>query len=446
MCETSVAGSDVDIAAMSDVEVLDLLRRVERQRAALDAVAVRALARMAELRPDRDAGGHRFAGAEVGAALMWTPAQASSRVAVATRLVTRFPNTVRALEAGVVDLPKATFLADLTSTMDDEHAADLERWILGRTEHKTIERWRQALRAKKDRLDPAGADRRREQRRRERRVDLHAADDGMAHLDIYDTGERMRAVYLVLDRMARTARAQGSTEPLGALRADALFDVVFGVGSQRAVTVELQVAVPYTVLLGANIGGVLDGCGPVPNIAIKELITDYGVSWRRVVTDPVGRVLEVSQRRHPGADLARHIRLRDRTCRFPGCHRPAVSCELDHTVEHSRGGVTEHGNLACLCLLHHKVKDQPGWSARQPEPGRLVWTTPTGERHTVTQDPLIHFDDQTPRVADELPSLGVVTGGSFIGGGVQVPRPRGGSVPRCVSDPRSAASAELAPF
>jgi len=244
MCETSVVGSDLDIASMGAVEALDVLRRIERQRAASDAVAVRVLARMAELRPDRDAGGHRFAGAEVGAALNWTPAQAASRVAVAARLVTRLPDTVRALADGVIDLPKATFLADVTSTMDDEPAAELERWILDRVEHKTIERWRQALRGKKDRLDPAGADRRRERRRLERRVDVYAADDGMAHLDVYDTGERMRAVYLVLDRMARTARAQGSTEPLGALRADALFDVVFGVGSQRAVTVELQVAVP----------------------------------------------------------------------------------------------------------------------------------------------------------------------------------------------------------
>ncbi|HVK22479.1 MAG TPA: DUF222 domain-containing protein [Actinokineospora sp.] len=420
MCNLDSPGSDLDIAAMGDVEVLDLLRRVERQRATLDAVAVRALARMAELRPDRDAGGHRFAGAEVGAALTWTPAQAASRVAVAARLVTRFPDTVRALEAGVVDLPKATFLADVTSTMDDDHATELEQWILARAEHKTIERWRQALRAKKDRLDPAGADRRREQRRRERRVDLYATDDGMAHLDIYDTGERLRAIHLVLDRMARTARAQGSTEPLGALRADALFDVVFGVGSQRAVSVELQVAVPYTVLLGAHVGGVLEGYGSVPNIAIKELITDHGTTWRRVITDPVGKVLEVSQRRHPGADLSRHIRLRDRTCRFPGCHRPATSCELDHTIEHSRGGMTEHGNLASLCPLHHKVKDQPGWAVRQPHPGRLVWTTPTGEQHTVTQDPLVHFEDQPPRA--EV-----------------------GSALACIPEPRSALP-ELAPF
>ncbi|MGH3860158.1 DUF222 domain-containing protein, partial [Actinokineospora sp.] len=95
------------VAGMSDVEVLDLLRDLEREQAALDAVKVRALARMAALRPDRDAGGHRFAGAEVGAALTWTPSRAATEVARAARLATLFPSTVDALAAGRIDLARA---------------------------------------------------------------------------------------------------------------------------------------------------------------------------------------------------------------------------------------------------------------------------------------------------------------------------------------------------
>jgi len=406
MCTSGSLGSELDAAvvgdieSMSDVQALEVLRRAERIRAGADAVAVRAMARMAALRPDRDGGGHRFAGAEVGAELRWTPAQAASRVATADRLVRSFPATVAALAEGRIDLPRAAFLAEVTSTLDTDKASEVEAWILARGEDKTIAGWRQALRAKKDRVDPVGADRRREQRRAERRVELSPADDGMAYLEVYDTAERMRAVWLVLDRMARTARANGAGESLGALRADALFDVVFGIGSQRAITVELQVAVPFTVLLGAHVGGTLDGYGPIPNLAIKELITNRGASWRRIITDPMGKVLEVSQRRHPGADLARHIRLRDRTCRFVGCHRPAVSCELDHTIEHARGGPTSERNLACLCSLHHKLKDQPGWALRQSRPGDFLWTTPTGRRLAVTPDPFVEFDD-TPVSAPE---------------------------------------------
>ncbi|MBC6451756.1 DUF222 domain-containing protein, partial [Actinokineospora xionganensis] len=158
------------IAGMSDVETLDLLRDLERRQAALDAAKVRALARMARLRPDRDAGGHRFAGAEVGAALAWTPARAATEVARAARLSTLFPSTVDALAAGRIDLARAGALVEITATLSDEHAREVEAWILARYEHKTIVGWRQALRAKKDRIDPDGAARRREQRRRERRV------------------------------------------------------------------------------------------------------------------------------------------------------------------------------------------------------------------------------------------------------------------------------------
>jgi hypothetical protein len=400
------------IAEMSDIETLDLLRELERRQATLDAAKVRALAHMARLRPDRDAGGHRFAGAEVGAALVWTPTQAATQVAYAARLSTLFPSTVDALAAGRIDLARAHALAEITATLSDEHAHQVEAWILARAEHKTITGWRQALRAKKDRIDPDGAERRREQRRRDRRVELYAAEDGMAHLDIYDTGERLRAVYLVVDKMARTMRAGGAAEPLDILRADALHDLVVN-GGGRGVTVELQVAVPYTVLLGANLGGTLNGYGPVPNIAIRELITTHDTSWRRILTDPVGKVLEAGTRRHPGADLTRHIRLRDQTCRFPGCHRAAVSCELDHTIPHSHGGSTSAPNLGCLCKLHHKLKDQPGWRLRQTRPGLFVWTTPTGERHAVEQQPLIDYDTPPPRAPGPRPPVAVAEPAPF---------------------------------
>ncbi|HVK22645.1 MAG TPA: DUF222 domain-containing protein [Actinokineospora sp.] len=313
-----------------------------------------------------------------------------------------FPSTVDALADGRIDLPRAHALAEITTTLTDDHAREVETWILARAEHKTLDQWRQALRAKKDRIDPEGADRRREQRRVERRVDLYAAEDGMAHLDIYDTGERLRAVYLIVDKMARTMRANGASDPLDTLRADALHDIVVN-GGGRGVTVELQVAVPYSVLLGAHVGGTLHGYGGVPNIAVKELITTHDTTWRRIITDPVGKVLEVSARRHPGTDLARHIRLRDLTCRFPGCHRPAAACELDHTTPHSHGGTTSAANLGCLCPAHHKLKDQPDWQLKQTRPGLFVWTTPTGQTHVVDQESLVDYDIPQPNIPQPRP-------------------------------------------
>jgi hypothetical protein len=78
------------------------------------------------------------------------------------------------------------------------------------------------------------------------------------------------------------------------------------------------------------------------------------------------------------------IEIRDRTCSFPGCRRPARQCDLDHTRAYDRGGRSCECNLAPLCRLHHKIKQARGWRLTQPEPGVLQWTTPSGWRYTVT--------------------------------------------------------------
>ena len=90
-------------------------------------------------------------------------------------------------------------------------------------------------------------------------------------------------------------------------------------------------------------------------------------------------------RRHPRADLDRHVRTRDRRCRFPGCTRPAFAADLDHTRDWGCGGLSLAENLGALCRHHHRLKHDPdaGWSLTQPTPGHFVWISPQGARHTV---------------------------------------------------------------
>jgi hypothetical protein len=58
----------------------------------------------------------------------------------------------------------------------------------------------------------------------------------------------------------------------------------------------------------------------------------------------------------PSQALTDFVRCRDLTCRFPGCDRPAVRCDVDHTIPHAHGGPTHASNLKCLCRLHHLIK------------------------------------------------------------------------------------------
>ncbi|WP_246168662.1 HNH endonuclease [Arthrobacter luteolus] len=55
--------------------------------------------------------------------------------------------------------------------------------------------------------------------------------------------------------------------------------------------------------------------------------------------------------------------------------------EIDHTTPWARGGPTEHSNLEHLCPKHHRFKTLGHWKARQPEPGSIEWTSPTGRAY-----------------------------------------------------------------
>jgi len=93
--------------------------------------------------------------------------------------------------------------------------------------------------------------------------------------------------------------------------------------------------------------------------------------------------------RHPTADEAAFIRSRDRTCRAPHCRRPAAACDIDHALEHHRGGPSHRGNCRCLCRRHHTLRHAPGVRVtdQQTTRGRVTtWTLPDGRTYHVTRD------------------------------------------------------------
>ena len=85
--------------------------------------------------------------------------------------------------------------------------------------------------------------------------------------------------------------------------------------------------------------------------------------------------------------LADHVRVRDRNCVGPGCTRPARRSDLDHTLEHGRGGQTVQANIGPACARHHADKDR-GWTLSQPEPGSFRWLSPLGRPYRTRGEPV----------------------------------------------------------
>ena len=96
----------------------------------------------------------------------------------------------------------------------------------------------------------------------------------------------------------------------------------------------------------------------------------------------------------PGYDIPDRIReqiiLRDQTCVFPWCTRPARGCDIDHVVAYDHDaaaedrpqpGPTSSHNLAALCRFHHRLKTHTAWRYRVAGPGAYEWTSPHGHHY-----------------------------------------------------------------
>ncbi|MDR3202178.1 MAG: HNH endonuclease, partial [Bifidobacteriaceae bacterium] len=90
----------------------------------------------------------------------------------------------------------------------------------------------------------------------------------------------------------------------------------------------------------------------------------------------------------PPDSLAELVRVRDQTCRWPGCTVPAADAEIDHIVPFSRHRPaalqTTAANLQTLCKAHHLAKHNDGWTVqRDSTTGITTWTAPGGRQHHV---------------------------------------------------------------
>jgi 5-methylcytosine-specific restriction endonuclease McrA len=88
--------------------------------------------------------------------------------------------------------------------------------------------------------------------------------------------------------------------------------------------------------------------------------------------------------------IREQIQLRDRTCVFPFCSRPARGCDIDHVIPYDHDteaegrpqpGPTRTDNLACLCRFHHRLKTHSAWRYAMVENGVFEWTSPHGHRY-----------------------------------------------------------------
>ncbi|TDX81567.1 uncharacterized protein DUF222 [Rathayibacter sp. PhB151] len=302
-------------------------------------------------------------------------------------------------EEGEAICATAGSLPEASRAALDERAAEAAPSMTLTQLRRALRRWREELHE-----DPLAQ---RHARAREDRAAWVTPDiDGMATLCIYGPAPAVVGAHERLRRIARTLRDEGDPRTLQQLSADAAIDLlcdgdIAGTTPNAehrpdptfvpGVRAEVRLTLAASTAVGLDEAPAdLDGYGPVPAPIARELLRT-AASFTRVLTDSdTGAVVSVGRtQRLPPQRMRLHLQLRDQTCRFPGCTRPASTAEADHSLEWRNGGETSLENLVMLCTSHHHVRHGEQWSYdRVDDRGTLVWTSPTGRRISNRPPPL----------------------------------------------------------
>jgi hypothetical protein len=114
--------------------------------------------------------------------------------------------------------------------------------------------------------------------------------------------------------------------------------------------------------------------------ALADFLRDLNITFTPIAAGSCDH-RNAENRYVPSRKLGHLVRARTATCPAPGCGAQAYHNDLDHTLAYP-AGATDECNLGPPCRRHHRVKQAPGWTLEQPEPGIFRWTTPAGRTYT----------------------------------------------------------------
>lgn len=332
---------------------------------------------------------------------------AETLIAESRMLLHELPGTRAALQDGSITYRHAQALINQAWSLPAEALARFEQALLKAAPHLTVSNLKHRARVMRERLHPESIRARHQKSVADRRVFFEPERDGMASLHWYDSAEKVKAAYDRLTVTAMSSQGPDENRTLTQLRADTFADLILdgvtasGVGTGIRGTV--HVTVPVMTLLGrSEEPGQLEGYGPIDPDTARE-IAARAPSFIRILAHPeTGVVLSVGRTRYTvPKDLRRYLRVRDETCRWPGCRRAAAHCDIDHSLDWQFEGLTAHDNLAHLCPADHALKSETRWTCLILPDGTLEWISPTGRTFISEPATIIRPPERRPRARAE---------------------------------------------
>ena len=344
-----------------------------------------------------------FALMELVAVLGRTPDSGKAYVGRVIECAWRLPNVYEAVVAGRLAPWRAERIADLTRGLSGEAAGFVDRQLWNASGIG----WAQLERLVAEavlRYDPDKAEADRQKAADHRHFDIGDVDEhGLVHLDGLLDAADGHDLDLAVGRRAEVLGRLGDESSLDVRRSKAAAEL-----ARQDLALDLLVPDPATGEVVATVPG--------RKVVLNVHVTDTTLTGENPFVNPVGRwdegrcpistaqICEWLRSKtttiivRPVIDLADHVpvtayeipdrhktrvALRDHTCRFPHCTRPATRCDIDHHQPHDQGGPTCPCNLVPLCRRHHRAKTHSAWRYDTITPGSYVWTSPNGYRFRV---------------------------------------------------------------
>ena len=300
----------------------------------------------------------------------------------------RAPSAWSAFLAGHIDGYRLRIISEALGTLRDPRSDGIvdERVVGYATTHTAAElrAWLKRLIA---RLEPEHHEERTRAAGNDRRVHIDHRDDGVSELWALLPTSQAAAIDTMLGE-ALLSKPSDDTRTSDQYMADELSRrLLAGPDNETVVKATIALTIPATSLAGLTDepGTSLDGRWALPASMVRELATRTGTLFHRVVTDPAGRVLDVTRLgRFAPADLEFAIEVHDGVCQFPTCTRDAARCDKDHRVPWPNGP-TSGQNMWSLCRRHHRMKTAGIFTATLDENGQPVWHLPSGRRVAAEQ-------------------------------------------------------------
>jgi hypothetical protein len=397
--------------------------RAESRAAAerLDAIAELFELRRAERGEQADWAVDTWAavGAEVAAAFRISQGLAGSYLRYALAMRERLPRVAAVFRAGDIDFRMfATIVYRTDLITDDQVLAAVDAQLAVK-----VPRWpsmsRGRLAGQVDKIVAkidADAVRRRQERQADREVWIGDGGEGISEIhgslftpDAHALDKRLNALAATVCEHDPRSPQQRRADALGALAA-AADRLGCRCGREDCAAGKRPAASPVVIHVIAEQATIEGRAGAAPasevgadGLITPELVVELAASAKLMpLIHPGDAPPEPGY--VPSKALADFVRCRDLTCRWPGCDRPAVGCDLDHTIPYSQGGATHASNLKCYCRTHHLVKTFWGWGEQQLADGTLILTSPAGHTYVTTPGSALLFPSLCRNTGGLLPA------------------------------------------